>query len=304
MVCQNMILTIEPAPGVTIKQVLGAKPPKQQKAKDNALGSPIRVDTPHPSKNNKTSSESSDSEEEEKKSTPPEDLQKEQEAKKLQELEQQKQFEAEEAAPGKDSPEYLFFGDFYSEETRDVVFYVQLPEISQPDPDFKIATVTLNYYNVITEKYDRVSIPCVIRRSPEIPKQQTRDMALDLQINRLTAAVAMEDAQTKNMVEAKKVVTTAITRIKTSISSGEPLSQTLIADLEEILGDMKDSSSFQKVAVAKMAWKGNAHKNQRAVGSAGVTYQNKAKSSMQSKAVEYSMAYDKKESKPSMKKKK
>jgi len=208
--------------------------------------------------------------------------------KKLQELERQKQFELEEAAPGKDTPENLFLGDFYSEEARDVVFYVQLPHISQPEPEFKIATVTLNYYNVVTEKHDKVSVPCIVRRSPEIPVHQTRDFALDMQINRLTAAAAMEEAQTKDMAQAKQVVSTAIARLKAAISASDPFTQTLIADLEEILGDMKDSSSFQKVAVAKMAWKGNAHKNQRGCGTAGVGYQNKAKASMQMKAQAYS----------------
>jgi len=293
MVCQKMILTIEPAPGVTIKRVLGSKPPKQQQPQPatGALASP-KVDTPHPNK--KTSSDSEDSSMDEDK--PSEELQKQEEEKKLQEIERQKLYEAEEAAPGKDSPENLFLGDFYSEETRDVVFYVQLPHNPQPDPEFKIATVTLNYYNVITEKHDRVSVSCFVRRSPEIPTQQTRDLALDLQINRLTAAAAMEEAQTKDINQAKQVVTSAITRLKAAISSSDPFTQTLIGDLEEILGDMKDKNSFEKVAVAKMAWKGNAHKNQRACGDAGVTYQNKSKVSMQMKAKEYS-----KEAKPSKK---
>jgi len=176
---------------------------------------------------------------------------------------------------------------FYSEESRDIVFYVQLPAAVEPTPDFKIAMVTLNYYNVITEKYDKVSAPCYVRRSPEIPVYQTRDFQLDLQINRLTAAAAMEEAQViKDMNQAKKVVQSAIAKLKGSISSEDPFTKSLIDDLEEILGDMKDKSTFERVAVAKMAWKGNAHKNQRACGSAGVGYQNKAKLGMQMKAKE------------------
>jgi len=151
----------------------------------------------------------------------------------------------------------------------------------------------MNYYNVITEKYDKVSVPCTVRRSPEIPISQTRDLQLDLQINRLTAAAAMEEAQTqKDMNQARKVVTTAISRIKTSLTVEDPYTQTLVEDLEEILGDMKDASSFQRVAVAKMNWKGNAHMNQRAAGTAGVSYQNAAKKSMQMKSHEYSSNYE------------
>jgi len=147
--------------------------------------------------------------------------------------------------------------------------------------------ITLNYYNVITETYDKVSVPCSVKRSPEIPVFQTRDFQLDLQINRLTAAAAMEEAQVlKDMNQAKKIVQTAIARLKGSISASDPFTQSLLDDLEEILGDMKDNSSFQRVAVAKMAWKGNAHLNQRCAGRAGVGYQNKAKMSMQMKAKE------------------
>jgi len=204
-------------------------------------------------------------------------------------VEDQKRLELEEAAPGKDTPEVMLLGDFYSEETRDVVFYLQLPEYLEPTPEFKVANVSLHYYNVISERYDKISTTCYVKRSPEIPVIQTRDFALDLQINRLTAAAAMEEAQTKtDLNQAKQLVISAITRLKNSISANDPFTQSLIADLQEILGDMKDKSSFQKVAVAKMAWKGDAHMKQRAVGNAGITYQNSAKFSMQEKAKVYS----------------
>jgi hypothetical protein len=273
-----MILTIEPLSGVTIKKVLGSKPPKSTGAKASKPGDigvtrkvcQVDDDLFGPPTTN-----------------PPPDALEEQQ--KLNEIEEQKKLQLEEAAPGKDTPENLFLGDFYSEETRDVVFYVQLPPHMEPTPEFNIATVSLHYYNVISERYDKVSTTCSVKRSPEIPVIQTRDFALDLQINRLTAAAAMEEAQTKtDLNQAKQVVISAITRLKNSISANDPFTQSLIADLQEILGDMKDKSSFQKVAVAKMAWKGDAHMKQRAVGSAGITYQTSAKYSMQEKAKVYS----------------
>jgi len=151
-----------------------------------------------------------------------------------------------------------------------------------------VANISLNYYNVLTETYEKVSVPCIVTRSPEIPVQQTRDFSLDLQINRLTAAAAMEEAQTKKDVnQARLVVSSAIARLKGSISADNQFTQSLIADLQEILDDMKDNSSFQKVAVAKMAWKGDAHSKQRQVGNAGGSYQTSAKVSMQMKAKAY-----------------
>jgi len=134
-----------------------------------------------------------------------------------------------------------------------------------------------------------VSTTCIVIRSPEIPKIQMRDFALDLQINRLTAATAMEEAQGKtDLNQSRAVISTAIARLKASISATDHFTLGLIDDLQEILGDMKDKSSFERVAVAKMAWKGDAHKKQRAVGNAGLSYQNDAKRSMQEKAKVYS----------------
>jgi len=289
-----MILTIEPLSGVTIKKVLGSKPPKQSGG--GGGGTPLKVDTPHPGK--KTQAQGSSSNEDENDNDDDQILQKEKkdqklretEEQKLREIEEQKLRDIEEAQPGKETPEYLQLGDFYSEETRDIVFYLQLPSHPEPTPEFKIANITMNYYNVITEKYDKVSAQCVVKRSPEIPVSQTRDFSLDLQINRLTAAAAMEEAQTHNhdMAKARQIISTAIARLKASISVQDPFTESLIADLNEILGDMKDKATFERVAVAKMAWKGDAHKKQRAIGSAGTGYQTSAKSKMQAKAKEYS----------------
>jgi len=205
-------------------------------------------------------------------------------------LEEKQKRDAEEAAPGKDSPEHLFLGDFYSEESRDIVFQIQLPSIKKEDQEFKIANVTLRYYNILTESYDMVESSCYIKRSPDTPVDQKRDYALDLQINRLIAAGAMEEAQKiKDLPKARAVVNDAIVRIKGSISVEDKFTKGLIDDLNEILGDMKDTSTFQRVAVAKMAWKGDAHSKQRQVGDAGGSYQTSAKTNMQSKAKNFSM---------------
>jgi len=53
------------------------------------------------------------------------------------------------------------------------------------------------------------------------------------------------------------------------------------------LADMKDTRSYQAVAAKKMAWKGDAHTKQRAVGRAGGSYQTSAKQKMQEKAITY-----------------
>jgi len=150
--------------------------------------------------------------------------------------------------------------------------------------------VTLEYFNVITNKFELVTNTCYVKRSRDTDKNQKRDSELDKQINRLTAAAAMEAAQQigrDDLVKARQIISDAISQIKRSISGSDPFSVELVEDLADILSDMKDSSSYEKKAAKKMVWKGEAHKKQRAVGAAGASYQTKSKTEMQSKAVSY-----------------
>jgi len=166
-----------------------------------------------------------------------------------------------------------------------LVFYLQLPGLSVPEPDFKIAKVILNYYNVMNCRYEKIVTVCEVKRSPEIPKEQMRDYQMDLQINRLTTATAMEQAQSKtDLNQAREIISNAIEQLKGSVSASDLFTVSLIADLQEILNDMKDRETFQRVAVAKMAWKGDAHEQQRTIGSAGIQYINSQKKEMQMEA--------------------
>jgi len=209
----------------------------------------------------------------------------------------------EDDLPGKKDPEHISLGNIYSEESRDIVCQMQLPKISEDHEKFHVATVELKYFNVITNQYEVVSSPCYIRRSHAAKKSQTRDVNLDKQINRLLAARAMEEAHEigkSDLPKGRKVISDAILLIKESISAGDALSQELVSDLEEILADMKDSVSYEKKAAKKMAWKGDAHQKQRAVGKAGGSYQTSAKQKMQDKSAMYTEKKEapKKSSKP------
>jgi len=196
---------------------------------------------------------------------------------------------AQEDTPGKKDPENICLGNFYSEETRDVVCQMQLPAVASDSEKFHVATIVLTYQNVMTNTYEKVTTNCFIGRSHNAPVQ-SRDFDLDKQINRLIAAHAMEEARQigpENLQQARKIISDAISHIKSSLSVGDSLCADLLNDLEDILRDMKDSSSYEKKAKKKMAWKGDAHGKQRAVGGAGGGYQTSAKSCMQIKAAGY-----------------
>jgi len=203
-------------------------------------------------------------------------------------------------APGKSEPETIALGDFYSEETRDVICCMQLPAVTDENPEFPIATVTLEYCNVASNETEKVTCVCSVKRSLKAEKNQKRDFELDKQINRLTAAAAMEDAQQvglSDLNKARQIIKDAISSIEKSISAGDAFSASLIADLEDILSDMKNRTSYQQVAAKKMVWKGDAHTKQRAIGSAGESYQTKPKAKMQTKAKNYADEKSKSKSK-------
>jgi len=142
----------------------------------------------------------------------------------------------------------------------------------------------------MTYRYEKVSTQCSVIRSPEIPREQVRDYDLDLQINRLMTAATLEEARkNSDMNAARQSLINTLAMLKSSITASDPYVGNLIQDLEEVLGDMRDQQTFQRVAVAKMAWMGDAHEQQRSVGQAGNSYITETKKKMQYQAEDEQM---------------
>eukprot|EP01084_Bolivina_argentea_P149821 261686_1 len=112
--------------------------------------------------------------------------------------------------------------DIQSEESRDLVFELNIPVINSVKNKYRIIEFSVEYLNVIKDKKDILSIVCCIDRI-EGNDIGERNIELDIQHNRLTAAEAMNTANI--LAKKKKIVTkhrlNTITQKKSRMESEE-----------------------------------------------------------------------------------
>jgi hypothetical protein len=102
-------------------------------------------------------------------------------------------------------------GDIQSEEQRDIVIQVKLPQLKSPQPDPEvILEAELSYFNAITSMMEKdVTVVRVNRIGEETVVSTTPNPSIDLQRNRVIGADAMKRATEladKNDLEAARAV--------------------------------------------------------------------------------------------------
>eukprot|EP01119_Soliformovum_irregulare_P023282 TRINITY_DN8112_c0_g1_i3.p1 TRINITY_DN8112_c0_g1~~TRINITY_DN8112_c0_g1_i3.p1 ORF type:complete len:459 (+),score=96.12 TRINITY_DN8112_c0_g1_i3:85-1377(+) len=83
----------------------------------------------------------------------------------------------------------LSLGDIQSEEQRDIVMAMQLPELPSEDVQWVYASVELSYFNVLTCMME--SVTCQAQLERQTSTSSSRNFQLDKHYNRLYAADAM-----------------------------------------------------------------------------------------------------------------
>merc|ERR1712223_2350562 len=118
--------------------------------------------------------------------------------------------------------------DVQSEESRDFIFELKVPQIEAEKKEDPLIQLSVNYDNVVRGSTETLTNICTVNR---IDGKQIgeRNLELDLQYNRVLAANAMEEAdklaETGKLDEARKVLTKAQAQIKTSKSKENKFSQ-------------------------------------------------------------------------------
>ncbi|KAL9647647.1 hypothetical protein ABK040_015137 [Willaertia magna] len=183
-------------------------------------------------------------------------------------------------------------GDIYSEEKKDIVFVLTLPALSSPIEQQQLCKVSLNYFNVIETELQSASFDVVVDRSTNVvPSKQCANVKLDVQRNRVEAGEALEQgrklADENKLVEGRKVITDAITKIEQSVSANDEFCQGLILDLKQCLDNMVDHTSYLNVGSKMMNNYWQANMQQRSTHSESSVSQklmrNKKKVSMANK---------------------
>merc|ERR1712156_645404 len=109
--------------------------------------------------------------------------------------------------------------DLQSEESRDFVFELKVPQIEAEKKEDPVVQLSVTYDNVVRGGTDTLTNICTITR---IDGKQIgeRNLELDLQYNRVLAADAMEQANkladSGKLADARKVLSSAQAHIKKS----------------------------------------------------------------------------------------
>ena len=124
----------------------------------------------------------------------------------------------------------LTIPDIQSEENRDILFEIDLPALTQANLNWEFIGLSLTYKNAVTDKEETVVEFGRMKRS-EGGETGERNYDLDLQHNRIMAALAMEEADKEanagKLDNARKILTEAETKILKSRSNKHEYTQNL-----------------------------------------------------------------------------
>jgi hypothetical protein len=166
----------------------------------------------------------------------------------------------------------IALADLQSEENRDILASVEIPSLEQPEESFPLLKITLTYQNAVTSAEETKTIIAAVARPVSVPEGLKRDFNLDKQHNRVIAYEALEKAAEfglKNeFSQATTLLTSAISRIKESVSASDPFCVNLIADLEKCKDGLKNKTTYTSGGHQTMTHNYMAHGYQRSTNQA------------------------------------
>jgi len=141
-------------------------------------------------------------------------------------------------------------GDIQSEEKRHILFEMDLPEAKTESSAQNYCSVKLNYENTITSKTDVLLSSMELKREKLTAK---RDDVVDEQYNRVVVSQALHRAdalgRAGQLEKARASLDTAMITVRSSRSSGTPMSRTLLNDMTETkkgYGTLRDYKKWGK----------------------------------------------------------
>jgi hypothetical protein len=185
----------------------------------------------------------------------------------------------------------ITIGDIQSEESRDIIFFLELPAIPSDMPEFPIGQVSLRYISAISAEKEMEEETVYIQRSLEIsPENSLPNIEVAKNKNRLVAAEAMETAAevgaAGDLVTARNLIETAMDSINSSAAVADPFCAGLVEDLKLCQDNMSDKQKWNEKGVFIAKNNCNSHWVQRSNNvnmKAQQSYQTSARNEMQSK---------------------
>jgi len=148
-----------------------------------------------------------------------------------------------------DSGQYVIqLGDLYSEENKNLMCNVILPQLETETEKFEIIEFTLQYFNVLTVVQEKIINITKVNRPQQTPQNQITDFFLDRQRNRLNAAETIEEARKQadlgNFDKARVMINETVEGINQSPSREDELCQTFVKDLKETLDGISSKTEY------------------------------------------------------------
>jgi len=171
--------------------------------------------------------------------------------------------------------------DLQSEESRDFVFELKVPQIEAEKKEDPLVQLSVTYDNVVRGGTDTLTNICNITRI-EGKQIGERNVELDLQYNRVLAADAMEEANklasNGKLDDARKVLTTAQEHIKKSKTKQDEFCVGLVEDMQKIQNNMVSRSAYRSKGAKMLVSNCAVQKMQRSTNSSAYASQSKYES--------------------------
>ena len=183
-------------------------------------------------------------------------------------------------------------GDLQSEEQRDILMEIQLPECTDLGAAGGIvnyAVAYLSYFNVITATMEKATVNLLIERT-NTGKPRVSNLLIDKQKNRILTMRVLEEAQNKadegKYEEGRQLLKETKSQLQNSATNSEVMVQGMVDDLDDLFDGMVDSVKYQGYGKKRAVNALQAHVEQRSNFSAPgkvMSYETNCKKKMKGK---------------------
>jgi len=157
--------------------------------------------------------------------------------------------------------------DIQSEERRDLLCSLSIPNCGTATDHYPLVKVTVSYFNVISGQNESTVNGCVITRGEHSNVSERRDYRVDKQYNRLLAAQAMDQANDEaakgNLEKARAILKAARGRISESVSAQDEFCQNLVGDIQRCESGLSSRAEYESGGSKMLTNQMNAHYVQR-----------------------------------------
>lgn len=161
-------------------------------------------------------------------------------------------------------------GDLYSEDAKDLLVELSLPALATPcDEPRAVLRGSLRAFNVGLSTTQTVTAEARVARPKNTPADQPVNLELDMQLNRIRVAEAVEAASAAadagRVSDGRAVLTAMRTQLEGTVSNEAPYVQALAAELTSIEQNYETAAQYRSVGSKMSKMSHYSHMRQRGI---------------------------------------